>query len=185
MDTTDLAAVPGEAPLAARGSQSKLSAALFFIVLAALLFRVVTAVTDRATAGSEASASTHGAPPLVRWVPLDEASATARAARKPALYDFTAEWCAPCHRLDDEGWSDPALAGLASQAFVPSRVLDREREDGKNLPLVAELQRRFNVESFPTLIVAGTDGKEIARMDGWGGKDALKRFLEDAKAKAP
>jgi thioredoxin-related protein len=63
--------------------------------------------------------------------------------------------------------------------------MDREREEGKNTPLVAELQRKYNVESFPTLIVAGADGKEIARMEGWGGKDALEKFLKESKAKAP
>jgi thiol:disulfide interchange protein len=184
MDTTDPAVpAPTEAPIAARGSQSRLSPALFFVLLAALLFRFVTAVTDRPA--TEASGTTHRAPPLVRWVPLEKASAAAAAAGKPALYDFTAQWCLPCHRLDDEGWSDEALAGIANRGFVPARVMDREREEGKNTPLVAELQRKYNVESFPTLIVAGADGKEIARMEGWGGKDALEKFLKESKAKAP
>ena len=184
METTD-PGVPAaaEPPIAGRGSQSRLSAAVFFVLLAALLFRVVTAVTDRPA--TLETTPKHEAPPLVRWVPLEKAAATAAASGKPALYDFTAEWCPPCHRLDDEGWSDEALAALASRDFVPSRVMDREREEGKNPSLVADLQHRYNVESFPTLIVAGADGKEIARMEGWGGKDALETFLREAKAKAP
>ena len=91
MDTTDAAAAPPEAPIAARGSQSKLSAALFFVVLAAILFRVVTAVTDRpAGEGPGASAGEHGPPPLVQWVPLEKAAAAAKTVGKPTLYDFTA-----------------------------------------------------------------------------------------------
>jgi thiol:disulfide interchange protein len=184
MDTTDApASGPIEATLAPRGSQSKLSAAIFFVLLAALLLRVVTAVTDR-NAHPEAAAHDHGPPPLVAWLPLEKAAPASKASGKPALYDFTAEWCPPCHRLDEEGWSDEALAGMANRGYVPARVMDRSREEGKNSPLVEELQRRYAVEAFPTLIVAGADGKEIARLEGWAGRDALRKFLEESKGKA-
>ncbi|MGH9366446.1 MAG: thioredoxin family protein [Thermoanaerobaculia bacterium] len=169
--------------LASRGSQSRLSAALFFVLLAALLFRLVTAVTDRGAAGAGSRAEATP-PPLVRWVPLEKAAAASRASGKPVLYDFTAEWCAPCHVLDEEGWGDRQLAALAGEGFVPARVLDRSREEGRNPPLVEELERRYAVEAFPTLIVATADGKETARLEGWAGREGLRKFLEESKAKA-
>lgn len=185
METIDTpaGAVESGAGLAARGSQSKLSASLFFVLLAAALLRVVTAVMDR-DAHPKATGHEHGPPPLVRWTPLEKTASAAAASRKPALYDFTAEWCAPCHRLDDEGWSEGALADIANRAFVSTRVLDRSQEEGKNPPLVDELQRKYRVEAFPTLIVAGPDGKEIARMEGWGGRAAFEKFLKEAESKA-
>ena len=170
------------APLPSRGSQSKLSAALFFVVLAALLFRVVTAVTDRESRRN--SSAGHGPPPLVRWAPLEKAAAASRASGNPILYDFTAEWCAPCHRLDAEGWGDPEIAAYLNAGFVAVRVMDRSREEGRNPPPVDELERRHSVEAFPTLIVAGPDGEAIGRAEGWGGRDALRTFLEESKAKA-
>ncbi len=183
MDETDSASAnPAEGLLASRGSQSKLSAALLFVLLAALLFRIVTAVMDRTT-HSEGEAHRHPAPPLVQWVPLEKAAQASAAAGKPALYDFSAEWCIPCHRLDEEGWGDEALAGIANQGFVPARVLDRSQEEGRNSPLVDELQRRYAVEAYPTLIAAGVDGKEIARLEGWAGPDALRKFLQESKGK--
>lgn len=182
MDTTDAPGRDAAASLASRGSQSKLSGAIFFVLLAAVLFRVVTAVMERNA--HPAAPAAHGLPPRIHWVPLEKAAPVSAASGKPALYDFTAEWCPPCHRLDDEGWSDEDLAGIANQGFVPARVMDRSREEGKNPPLVDELQRRYSVEAFPTLIVAGAGGKEIARMEGWGGRDRLEKFLKESKSKS-
>jgi thiol-disulfide isomerase/thioredoxin len=183
MDTTE-ASSPAQAgaTLSPQGSQSKLSPALLFLLLAALLFRVVTAVMDR----NANAAVTIGleAPPLVRWIPLEKAVTASSAQGKPVLYDFTAEWCAPCHRLDDEGWGDRKIAALASETFLPTRVMDRSREEGKNSPLVDELQRKYGVEAFPTLIVTGADGRQIARMEGWDGRDALRKFLEESRTKS-
>jgi len=182
MDRTEGAAVATET-LTSRGSQSRLSAAIFLIVLAALLFRVVTVVTNRESS-EHARTSSPAAPRLVKWTALEGASAAATSTGKPILYDFAAAWCGPCHELDREGWGDRSLANLANDAFVPTRVIDREREDGMNPPLVAELQRKFAVQAFPTLVVATTDGREIGRSEGWGGREGLRSFLEDAKAKA-
>lgn len=183
MDTTEAPrGGPGTA-LASRGSQSKLSSALFFILLAAVLFRVVTAVMDRNASPDQASAGP-AAPARIHWVAVEKAAPVSASSGKPVLYDFTAQWCAPCHRLDEEGWSDEELAGFANQGFVPARVMDRSREEGKNPARVDELQRRYAVEAFPTLIVAGADGKEIARMEGWGGRDVLETFLKESKRKS-
>jgi len=183
MDRTDAVGPSSEeAASSPRGSQSRLSGALFFVLLAALLFRVVTAVMDRSGAGTP-TADRH-APPLVRWTALEKASPTSAAGRKPVLYDFTAEWCAPCHKLDQEGWADAEIAGLVNRSYVAARVLDRSREEGKNPALVEELQRKYSVEAFPTLVVAGTDGREIARMEGYGGRTVLENFLKESRAKS-
>jgi len=157
------------------GSQSKLSPALFWILLAAVLFRVVTSVTDRE--GGKAKM-------LVRWVPVQEAAVASRAAGRPILYDFTAEWCPPCKVLDREGWNDGEIAALVNRSFLPARIMDRQREEGKNSPAVAELQRRYGISGFPTLVVATADGREVAKFVGYRGHAALTQFLKESRAKA-
>ncbi|HYT92348.1 MAG TPA: thioredoxin family protein [Gemmataceae bacterium] len=122
---------------------------------------------------------------FIAWQGLETAGAAARGARKPVLYDFTAAWCPPCHRLDAEGWGDSKIAATVNDSFLPVRVMDRAREEGKNPPAIEELRRRYSVVAFPVLIVADSDGRQIARFEGYRGRAALVRFLDEARAKRP
>jgi thiol:disulfide interchange protein len=170
MDTTDR-------PLRS-GPQSKLPAILFWLVVAALAFRIVTAVAGRGTKETDAGAG------LVKWRPHEKVAAAARGEGKPVLYDFTAAWCQPCHRLDTEGWGDARVASLVNDSYLPARIVDRGREDGKNTPAIDALQQRYSVRAFPTLVVADADGREIAKVEGWAGKERLVKFLEESRGKA-
>jgi thiol-disulfide isomerase/thioredoxin len=156
------------------GSQSKLSSILFFVLLAAALFRIVTAVTDKGSAPS-------AGPGLIRWTDAQSAGAAAAASGKPLLYDFTAEWCGPCRMLDSDGWQDAKVAALVNSAYVPARVVDRVREEGKNPRWIDELQRRYDVNAFPTLVIASPDGRQIAVSQGYAGKQKLVEFLESSR----
>jgi thiol:disulfide interchange protein len=165
-----------EAP-ARSGPQSKFPRILLWLVLAAFLFRLVTVLLDRQ--------KKDGGEGLVRWQPHESAVAAAVSAGKPVLYDFTAAWCGPCHRLDAEGWGDPEIAALVNRSFLPARVVDRDREDGKNTPAIEELERRYSVNAFPTLVVAAPDGRLIAKMQGYGGREKLRDFLQESSTKKP
>jgi thiol-disulfide isomerase/thioredoxin len=158
-----------EAPASPR-SQSRLSPILLWVLLAALVFRVVTAVMDRG--GPDGTG-------LVRWQPRGTAPARAGSLGKPILYEFTAAWCGPCKLLDRD-WDDAAVADRVNAAFVPVRVVDRMREDGKNAPEVAELERRYEISGFPTLVVAAPDGRLVAKHEGYRGRQALLEFLGSA-----
>jgi thioredoxin-related protein len=167
MDKTDL-------PVRS-GPQSRLPPILFWILVAALLFRIVTAVLSR-----EKNEDAVG---LVRWRAHGNAAAAARSESKPLLYDFTAAWCPPCRRLDREGWEDSHIASLVNASYVPARVVDREREDGKNPTWIDELQKRYKVTAFPTLVAADADGREIGKLEGYSGKERLVQFLEGSRGK--
>ncbi|HUP47930.1 MAG TPA: hypothetical protein VNA04_03985 [Thermoanaerobaculia bacterium] len=67
-----------------------------------------------------------------------------------------------------------------NERFIPVRVIDRMQEDGANRPAVAELQRRHSVSGFPTLVIADA-GRERARMDGFGGKNAFERMMSGVR----
>jgi thiol:disulfide interchange protein len=179
MDTTE--ENPRFAPEAddpkTQGSQSKVPPILIAILAAAVLLRIATGLADRQK--NDAGAG------LVRWQPREKAAAAARSDAKPILYDFTAAWCSPCHLLDTEGWGDSQIAAFVNASYEPARIVDREREDGRNPGAIEELQRRYSVAAFPTLVVATPDGRLIAKYEGYGGRERLRRFLEEARNKAP
>ncbi len=156
-------------------SQSRVSSLLLFAVAAAVVFRIATAVFDRGSVEGEGGG-------MVSWKPRERAAALALTASKPILYDFTAAWCGPCKLLEKD-WNDPTIAKTVNAAFVPARVVDRAREDGENPPDIAELQRRYEVSGFPTLVAAAPDGRLIVKLEGYRGRAALVEFLEEAKKK--
>jgi thiol:disulfide interchange protein len=175
-ETSTSAPTTRPAPKSSRGSQSRVPGALLWLIAAALAFRLATLIASRGHKDTGEG--------LVRWQPAGAVASSARQSNRPLLYDFTAAWCGPCHRLDAEGWADSQVAGLVNESFVPARAVDRAREDGQNPPWIAELEQRYAVVAFPTLIIADPSGRELARMEGFMGKEKLVQFLQDAKKKA-
>jgi thiol:disulfide interchange protein len=116
---------------------------------------------------------------LVKWHAVAGAEAEAKRAKKPLLYDFTAAWCPPCRKLAKEVFGDAEAAAFINANFVPVRVMDRSREDGKNPPEIEALQKRFGITAFPTLIVTG-GGRKPVTLEGYAGKAETVKALKDA-----
>ena len=144
---------------------------VWLLVLAAVL--LIARIVSYATKAEVADA--------VQWLSIEEGLARARATDKPILYDFTADWCAPCHQLDAEVFRDAQLARAINSSFVPVRVVDRKQEEGRNTPAVAALQQRYAVNGFPTLVFADASGTERARMEGFSGVKQFERVMEQAR----
>ncbi|MBI1798032.1 MAG: thioredoxin family protein [Candidatus Eisenbacteria bacterium] len=117
---------------------------------------------------------------LVHWRPIETAVAEARQAHRPILYDFTADWCPPCRAMKREVFADPQAAAQIERLFVPVRVLDRQREEGRNPAAVESLQTRYSIDSFPTLVVAPVGQGEAKTFAGYGGKAATLQQLSRA-----
>jgi thiol:disulfide interchange protein len=121
----------------------------------------------------------------MEWVPLAAAAELSQKTGRPLLYDFTADWCSPCKRLERDVFADARQAAWLSRQFVPVRVLDREREDGRNSDEVERLKEQMGVGAFPTLVVARPDGTVVARQEGYGGNPRqLAQALDQALGRA-
>lgn len=151
-------------------SQRAIPLVLVAVVLALVAARVVVSRMD--------TQKRAGADDLVQWIALEDAERIARDTGRPILYDFTADWCAPCHQLKAEVFRNERLAELINDHFVPVRIVDRMREEGKNAPVVEALQQRYSVQGFPTVIIADADGNPRERMEGFRGAEPFERMME-------
>ncbi|HKB08956.1 MAG TPA: thioredoxin family protein, partial [Candidatus Polarisedimenticolia bacterium] len=63
---------------------------------------------------------------------LDDVLASARAARRPVMIDFSAEWCAACRLLDRNAFTAPDVIRQASR-FVTIRIDVSNIDDATDL----------------------------------------------------
>jgi uncharacterized protein YyaL (SSP411 family) len=167
--------MPPDEPRAS-GPTRSLPRVLVLLAGALLIARVATGLYERA----HPPATTE----LVQWVSAEAAEEQAKSSGLPILYEFGAEWCGPCRLMAREVFADPHGAEVLNRLFVPVRVTDRQREEGRNPPIVAMLQMRYRIEAFPTLVIVPPDGSTPTFIEGYPGKDALVRQLAQAAAKA-
>jgi thiol-disulfide isomerase/thioredoxin len=90
------------------------------------------------------------------------------ASDGPALLDFHAEWCGPCHK------ARPAVAQLIRQGY-PIKTIDIDQEP--------KLQARYHVKQVPTFIVVDGAGRELDRTTGPQPAADLAKFYKAAIAK--
>ncbi|HEX8618643.1 MAG TPA: thioredoxin fold domain-containing protein [Thermoanaerobaculia bacterium] len=150
-------------------SQRAIPLALIVIVALLLAARIVSAFVKTAPAGA------------VQWLSIEDGMARARATNKPILFDFTAEWCGPCHQLDAAVFQNADFARRINAGFIAVRVVDRQQEDGENRPEVAALQKQYAVRAFPTLVFTDSTGNERGRMEGFRGADQFERVMEQSR----
>jgi uncharacterized protein len=80
------------------------------------------------------------------------AFARARAEDKPALLSIVAPWCASSSEMDRTSYSDPEVAALVNDRFVPIRVDSDRRPD---------ISERYSLGGWPTTAFLTADGAVI------------------------
>lgn len=127
-------------------------------------------VLAKKSAGSEAAG--------LKWIHNDEAAAIAlsRSTGKPLMVDFWAEWCVACKELDHKTFSDPQVAQLIGDRFVPLKI-DGTKADAA----VKAIWARYSVRGLPTVLFLTPNGREIERFEAFRTVDetlpVLKRVV--------
>ncbi len=122
-------------------------------------------------------------PPGVHFRTIDDGFAEARATGKPLLLFFTADWCPPCHSLELEFFHSSHFVKGIEADFVPVKVVDRTREDGRNAPDVQALLKDVHLTGFPTLVVMHAGGIAAVRNVGYSDRSATLSFLREAASR--
>ncbi|MBI4711114.1 MAG: thioredoxin family protein [Candidatus Omnitrophica bacterium] len=95
---------------------------------------------------------------------LEEASASGQ----PVILDFYADWCIPCHELDQFTYSDPkVIAMLRSFRKIKVDATSADTEE------IHEVINRFDIFGVPTILFLDEKGSEVPslRMNGFVGPE--------------
>jgi protein disulfide-isomerase len=113
---------------------------------------------------------------------LTKAIAQAKAENKTVLADFTgSDWCTFCIKLHKDVFETRPFADYAKKNLVlveidfPNKKAQSDAVKRTN----QQLQEKYKVEGFPTVILFNGEGKEIGRetgSDGEGQKSYLARI---------
>jgi thiol:disulfide interchange protein DsbD len=108
---------------------------------------VVFAITARMT-----FSHAEGGTQVVWVVDHDAALAQAKLDGRPAMIDFTAEWCAACKELEKFTYTDPLVAAESAR-FVNVKI-DSTIEDDR----ILALQKKYGVKGLPTVVFVDAQG---------------------------
>ncbi len=90
----------------------------------------------------------------------------------PLILDFGTEHCFWCRKLDATTFLDPRVVEVMNDQFIPLKV-DAHRD--------ARLTEFLRIQAFPTVVLAGPDGKILGTLEGYmeAGRfhDHLQRVL--------
>jgi thiol:disulfide interchange protein len=94
---------------------------------------------------------------------LDDALTQARRERKLIILDFSAEWCAPCKRMEKTTFADAKVKELLARCVLVKIDTDREEE----------LSQRLGVVGLPYIHFVSPGGKVLHRLRGFQSAEIL------------
>ena len=111
------------------------------------------------------------------WQPLTEQSLQdARAARRPVLIEFTADWCINCKVLEQTVYRDRRVVEAARAANALTLRADLTRPDER----LQRYLREFGGAGLPFAVVLDGNGQPVKRLPDLFMADTLASTLHNA-----
>ena len=111
------------------------------------------------------------------WAPLSsQALAAARAAGRPAVVDFRADWCLPCIEMEKTTFADPVVREAAADFAMFEADVTAMSEENEDLLL------SYVVRGVPTTIFYDANGEERRRVVGFVASEEFLELLAEVRA---
>jgi thiol:disulfide interchange protein DsbD len=107
-----------------------------------------------------------------------EAVHLARAANKPILVDFMADWCLPCKELEVQVFAHPDVASRLQDFTLLKVDLTREGEDES----LERLKEKYGVTTLPAVRLVLPDGRIVAQVNELVAVPEFLRILDKARS---
>ncbi len=108
-------------------------------------------ISDAAMAGKKSAE-------LIKWRTFDAAQQQENEGKRKFMIYFHADWCAYCHKLEKNAFSNQEIADYINSNFVPVKV-DTNKE--------SQTAARFGVRGLPDIRFLTPDGDGIAKIPGY------------------
>ncbi len=116
----------------------------------------------------------------IHWQPLTPSSLDrAISTKRPAIVEFSAEWCLPCVEMEHSTFTDPSVLREAAR-FSMLQADVTESSDENDL-----LLEKFGVLGVPTIIFYDSAGQEVDRVVGFVDADEFRNLMGRVRDEAP
>ncbi len=108
---------------------------------------------------------------------VEAALAQAKKEGKTVMIDFSADWCPPCKKMEEEAFTDQDIADLLKDTLFVSVDVDHPGANEKAVD-------KYKPKGLPTVVFLNADGKVIGRAIGFGGVSSFKAKITKILQKA-
>ena len=110
-----------------------------------------------------------------RWYTYEEGMLASSTKDMPAFIEFYADWCSPCIAMEENTYPDHRVISELRD-FVAIKVDTQKRID---------IETRYGIAYYPTMVLLDPKGKEITRYIGYLGPEDMVKFIRDSRGKLP